>query len=444
MGQCLSKLSLKQCYFFLALIFFSTPSCFAGAASLASLEQLINQEQYAQAWDEAQLLKDQFEGDPRFDYFYGLAALETQHLDHALLALRRAVANSPEQVRPHLELARTYFLLNNQASALNEFKTALQLPMPAVVRQNVEQELKALETKASASSGGWQGSGSFALGHDSNVNLGVSKANINLPLFGEVTLDKSSVKQDSVSSELSAQFGCNQATPAKQAWFVNSHISSKQYPHAVAYNTRELEFSAGKLFIDGNKRYQLGANVQAVQLNDQDYSRSQALDASFNYQLAEDQTFLSSVAWVNTNYQQKNTKNQNNQRLQVNQQYQFNYGDLGHQLGISASHDMAEKSKYKYLNRDVFSLAYGINKVWNAQNASSISVNAQRRINQAKDLTYRVKRKDLRFTWQVAHQLQLSNKTTFFANAGYVDNNSNLKLYDSKKAFVRIGINHQF
>lgn len=445
MGLRINKLTLIKLSISLGVSMLAGHAFAAGTASLDRLQQAVENEQYAVAWQTAQTLKANYEGEARFDYLYGLAALETGHLDYALLALKRAVANAPEQVRPRLELARTYLALNNKASATNEFKAALELPMPALVRTNVEQQLQALaKGEEPVNQGVWQAATSFALGYDSNVNLGVSNASINLPIFGEVTLDDASVKQDSPLSELGAQLSYQRVQNAEQAWFISTSLNSKQYPDALAYSTRDLSLNAGKVLITGNKRYQLGLNLQALNVRDNSYSRSQGLEASLNYKLAADKNWLSALTWSHTAYQQASNKSQNNQTLQLSQQYQLNYGDLGHQIGFAVSHEIPAENKFKYLSRDVLSLGYGLNKTWNTMQTSSIGVNAQRRVNQDNDLTYRAKRKDTRLTFQIAHQVQLTNKTTFFTNAGYVKNASNLDLYDSKKAFFKAGINHQF
>lgn len=443
----IKKLTLiKHCLAWGLISFASQASLAAKAEPLADLQQTVATEQYALAWEQAKILKNSYEGDPQFDYLYGLAALETGHFDYALLALKRTVTNQPAQVRPRLELARTYLALNNKSLAISEFQEALELPMPPVVRSNVQQQLQALiqgEAEPIAR-GAWQSSVNFALGHDSNVNLGVSNASINLPIFGEVTLDGSSIRQDSPTSEWGAQLSYNQTQSEQQAWFVNTSINSKQYPHAVRYSTKDLNLNLGKVFLEGNKRYQLGLNLQALNLREQSYSRSQALEASLSYKLAENSTWLGAVTWSQTDYQQSTNKNQNNQNLQLSAQYQWNTNELGHQIGWSMSHENPEKNKFKYLNRDVVSLGYGLTKTWNPRHTSSLGINVQRRVNQDKDLTYRAIRKDKRLTLQLMHQIQVTNKLSFFANAGYVNNASNLDLYDSEKAFVKTGMNYQF
>lgn len=441
----INKLKFSNLLILFMFNLLNTPASFAAnRPDFQSLQQAIDRAQYVSAWQQAKALNDQYEGDAYFDYLYGLAALENQQLDYALLALKRAVTHDPKLVRARLELARTYLLLNNPSAAISEFKDALEFPLPAPVRSNVQAQIQQLATQPIASSGAWQGSVSFALGQDNNVNLGLNNTSINLPIFGEVILDQASVRQDSIFSELSAQLGYNRVSSPQQAWFINGNLSNKQYPHASAYHSQELGLQAGKLWIDGAKRYQLGLNLQALQLNNQAYYYSQALDASLNYQLATDKNWLSGLSWTQTNYQQTSHQSQNNQTIQLSQQYQIRQGRLGQQWGVAISHEIPAQTQFNHLSRDVLSLGYGLNHTWNDQHSSSIGINLQRRINQAEDLSYKTKRKDTRLTLQATHQMQLTNKTTLFTHAGYIDNLSNLELYDSKKAFVKLGLAHQF
>ena len=433
-------------FFYAALSYLAlSQTCFAVSPHpLFQLEQAIESEQYANAWKQAQTLKDRYEGDAQFDYLYGLAALETQHFDYALLALRRAVINNPKLVRARLELARTYAQLNNQAEAINELKTALTLPMPDQVRLNVQTYLSALEQKQQTYSGQWQKSLSFALGHDSNVNLGVSDSSISLPIFGDILLKNSSIKQDSVLNELGLALTYSQVINEQAAWFMNGNFISKHYAHAVSNNTKELSFTAGYAKEFTQYGYQISAGLQAMQLDDQNYQRTANIEGSFKQKLTTDQALVSALSWQKLEYQQANNKNQNNQKIQLSEQFYSKLGHLNQQISLAASHDVPDLSQFKYLNRDVVSVGYGLTKTLNAQTSTSIGLNLQNRLNQAEDLTYKVKRQDKRWTLQMNYQNQFSKQASFFANAGYIYNNSNLELYDSKKAFIKTGINYQF
>ncbi len=108
------------------------------------IEKLVKQQKYSLAYELATKIRSQNEGDPRFDYLFGLAALQTGHYNEAVFALERVKFASPNVIRPRLELARAYLKLNNKTAALSEFKSVLQLSPPMAVKQNIESYITAL------------------------------------------------------------------------------------------------------------------------------------------------------------------------------------------------------------------------------------------------------------------------------------------------------------
>ena len=106
-------------------------------ARLEALDVLMKRNQFPQAFELADRLVEEFEGDPDFDFKYGMAAIETQHYDQALFAFERLVIGFPDQPRYRLELARTHFYLRNLIRAEIEFHKVLKQKPPEPVVQNV-------------------------------------------------------------------------------------------------------------------------------------------------------------------------------------------------------------------------------------------------------------------------------------------------------------------
>ena len=57
------------------------------ASEIDDIKKQIQQKEFEQAYQLADSIKLEFEGDPVFDYYYALASLETGHPDKALFAL---------------------------------------------------------------------------------------------------------------------------------------------------------------------------------------------------------------------------------------------------------------------------------------------------------------------------------------------------------------------
>lgn len=89
------------------------------------MNSLVNSGQYQQAFDMGTANLEEWEGDPEFDFAYGLAALESGNPNEAVFALERVAATSTDGVlreRSRLELARAYFVTNNLTAAENSEK----------------------------------------------------------------------------------------------------------------------------------------------------------------------------------------------------------------------------------------------------------------------------------------------------------------------------------
>lgn len=133
-------------------------------------------------------------GKPEFDFYFGIAAIDSGHAGDGVLALERYVVQFPENDRARLELARGYFVLGELARAREEFEAVAARTPPPTVMANIERFLDAIRAQESR----YQPTASAYLeigaGLDSNVNSGVGTATIDVPTLGNVQLAQTGVK----------------------------------------------------------------------------------------------------------------------------------------------------------------------------------------------------------------------------------------------------------
>ena len=132
------KLNTKTTILSIFLTVFSLSASAKISVGFPVLEKNIIANNFAKAYQRATQLRNQYEGDPRFDYLYGLAALNTAHNNEAVFALERVVANSPKLTRARLDLAIAYIKIKNPNAALEQFKIALRQKPPKAVQQNIK------------------------------------------------------------------------------------------------------------------------------------------------------------------------------------------------------------------------------------------------------------------------------------------------------------------
>lgn len=112
------------------LLFFSSMALASSSASLDKLEVLIRQQDHAAAWQLAQQLMPEQEGEPRFDYLFGLAARSAGQLHQAVFALERALLSQPQSSDIRLALAVSYYDLGNLPAAEREITLLEKTTLP--------------------------------------------------------------------------------------------------------------------------------------------------------------------------------------------------------------------------------------------------------------------------------------------------------------------------
>ena len=415
----------------------------AESATLTSLEGLVNQSNYQQAWQYAQQLIKDNEGDPRFDYLYGLSALETGNYNQAVFALDRVTVNQPNAIRPRLELARAYLKINNDQAALREFREVLNLNPPATVRNNVNRYIQAM-AKKSQDNKKWiiDGLVSLAGGFDSNANFGADSSVFDTPVFGQVFLKDESLKQDSPFAEVRGQLNYRYIASDDQNWFVNTRLGHKHFTDASDFDLSDFSVQAGSIITAGKKQYQLSLRNQILQLGGASFSNTLSAEGGFAVELGKDRVVGGALRLENYDHQQQDLRDA--RRYEVSGHYRFETGDTHHRFELLAGHEQPDNQAGKHHTHNGFGIGYAARHAWDATQVSFFNVQYQQRKHRAEDPIYGDKREDDRLLLKVGHSMRLGKDLSAFADLGYIKNNSNLDIYTTDKAFVRTGIKYHF
>ena len=116
----------------------------------AEMNRLVTTDKFEEALDLGSRNLEDWEGDPEFDFVYGLTALKGGSPNGAVFALERVAATATDGVlreRARLELARAYFVTDNLTAAEILFNVVLTNNPPQNVRQNIEAFLQLIEAR---------------------------------------------------------------------------------------------------------------------------------------------------------------------------------------------------------------------------------------------------------------------------------------------------------
>jgi hypothetical protein len=165
--------------FFAASHFVTSISTFAAEneSPTTEMNDLVSVEQYQQAYDIGFVNLEEVEGDPEFDFLYGLAALESGNASEAVYALEKVTATSTDSTlrsRTRLELARAYFVTNNLTASENLFNAVVAANPPINVHQNVPAFLQLIESRKKTQSPTFNWPIASVIESDSNANCATS------------------------------------------------------------------------------------------------------------------------------------------------------------------------------------------------------------------------------------------------------------------------------
>lgn len=163
------------------------PAAFAQSEAVprvvSDLKSLIEQGRFAEAFDLG-LKNEVLTGDPLFDYYFGIAAVDSGRASLGVLALERVLLSNPGNDLARLELARGYFVLKDYERAREEFTIMSRKDIPGSVRASVDKYLASIREQDAQFRRVFKGYVDYGLGRNSNVTT-IADGAVPFPLFGK-------------------------------------------------------------------------------------------------------------------------------------------------------------------------------------------------------------------------------------------------------------------
>ncbi|MEY3658134.1 MAG: hypothetical protein RL425_895 [Pseudomonadota bacterium] len=224
---------------------FAFPALGQAATSLPEqMKLLIEQRRAAEAYSLGLPATDQI-GEPLYDYYFGIAAVDAGHTFLGVMALERFLLADPSNNLARLELGRAYFKLGDYVRARQEFKVVLAAGPPSSVQATINKFLSAMENPNKTEKSAFGAFVEVAGGATSNANSGISGSAIDLPGFGTVTLADSGIRQSSGLAFLSA--GSFASIPVTKGLRAIGSVSGyyRAFSNVPAFDMANFNASAG-------------------------------------------------------------------------------------------------------------------------------------------------------------------------------------------------------
>lgn len=432
----------------IALLLLQAPFTFAADAYNADhMKTLFNNYQRQKAYDYARQYLADMEGDPYFDYLYGVSAIDAGHASQGVFALERVLLAYPDDHVARLELARGYFILEEYPRARQEFEKVLAVNPPESVQEttrNFLDQIRLKEARYRTTSSGYVALG---YGTDSNVNSGVDQDKLTVI----TTLDSDSLGQDDTFSNLS---GAWQITvPFAPGWMFNSGINADLRKNSQLSQfdtlTGTLQVGVSRLFKDS--QYKGTLLYQDFNLDGDQYRSLAGLNLDWIWSFTQKSRLTTNLQYVLLDYPDQDSRNSSLASLSLNYSYSFSgslspYVFFGVNVGQETPDDTSQGAKSN-TDRSITGARTGINLTFTPRLAFQTSVGLQKSeygAAQTFPAFFGITRSDDFVTADMALLWLFYKDWRLDLRASTIKNDSNVELYNYDRTQVSLGVNYAF
>ena len=415
----------------------------AFAAPVDEVKALIDQGKAAEAYAVAKKYPDEL-GNPAFDFYYGVAAIDAGHAGEGVLALERYVANFPDNQQARLELARGYYVLGDDARAREEFEGVQKTNPPPGVQANIQRFIDAIHARESQYK---TTSGFFAevgVGHDTNVNGGLNSPNITLPVFGPVTLTTGVKLRDNFLAMAAGGTITHPVAPGV-ALFGTASADAKANNSQTAFDQGTINVAGGVSVIQDKNLWRATGSYSELSVGHDWYRKATGISGEVNHQLDELQTVSGFVQYAKLDYQPPNdVRNADLWALGAGYRRAF-IGNWQPLLTLSASYGEERDQKNRPdLGRKFYGGRIGLAATPAPRWSASAGLSYQDSRYDGPDILLGQVRKDKYYGVDALVAYALDRNWSLRGEYNYNNNKSNLALYEFERHLFMFKVRYEF
>ena len=416
------------------------------AAPADEVKALVEANKPAEAYELGKKNQASF-GEPAFDFYFGIAAVDTGHAGDGVLALERYLLNFPDNVSARLQLARGYFVLGEDARSREEFEAVQKLSPPADVASTITRFLDAIrlrESRYTTSAGGYV---ELGFGRDTNVNGGVPNANIFLPNLGPIVVAQSGTKISDNFWSIGAGGYVSYPIAPGVALFANGAGEQKLNDKSEdrQFDLGNFNFAGGVSILREKNLFRFSASDNVITLDHRTYRSGIGGSAEWQYQLDELQSFSLGGQWAALRYTDPNApRNADFTGLTAGYRRAFSH-DWQPVLTLSANigneHDIKERPD---LGRKLYGGRAAVSFTPAAQWGVALGATYQRSDYASPDLILATTRHDDYYALDGSVTYLLTRNWSVRGEAVLTKNHSNVELYTFPREIYAIKLRYEF
>jgi tetratricopeptide (TPR) repeat protein len=419
--------------------------------AIEQLNQLVAANRYEDAYNVSKEMMKEHEGEPEFDFLFGLSALETGRPNEAVFALERITYSYPDQMRVKLELARAFFQLNNYQASRELFNEVLGTNPTDNVKANIKVFLNQITERENDIAGSFDFFVSANLGSDSNINSATSLGVVAIPGIGNVTLSSNGTSINDNFNELGAGVAYNKPFSKTSGLTLTGNLNRHDNFSSNDFDIDVFAADATYFDINGNIRMSYGLKGQLVNLNGERFQDSSSLLVSMTRSPGDGWTQSLTGAYTLVRYDDGLNKNASlrdvNQAL-VSGALGKAVGKFNHTVSIYYGDEHAVNSAGENNAQQFYGVAFAEQYQLDSKNVPYFRIAYHHSENKKEDaifsLVENTVRSDNALNASLGWVWLMNTNVNITSDVTYTNNDSNLALYKYDRLKFQTGVRYQF
>lgn len=271
--------------------------------AVADMKSLVQQGRFADAFSLG-MKHESLAGEPIYDYYFGVAAVDSGRASLGVLALERVLLSNPGNDLARLELARGYFVLEDYERAREEFLILAAKDLPPSVKASIEKYLGAIRGKDPEFRTVSKGYIEYAIGHNSNVNSSTNQS-VLFPLFGQ-SVDPVLIQPDRAKSSALSQLAVGLSTSgpivAGVKYNLGVDVSHRQYSSVDSFDQTTGGVGFGVEYGGETALYRLSTFAQQAQLDSNKLRDTYGLAVEYSKPLNKETSIRGGLGFAQLRY----------------------------------------------------------------------------------------------------------------------------------------------
>jgi len=414
-----------------------------------TMKSLLDQGEAGEAFLRGSKVEEEKEGDPNFDYYYGMAAIDAGEVGRGVFALERVLYQRPNMLSAQLELARGYFLLKQYDQAKRLFSRVLIATPPQNVRDKINIFLAVIEKREASEQARLITYFEGVSGYDSNTNFAPDNASFFSPTLGEGQLDESGTSKSGGFTDLLGGLSYYKPYDETRTQFFRIDLADHNVWWTGGLDTFAYTAQMGVISKMSEDLATTGQFIyQGYDLAGEDYRQLIGLAANASYTLNPQRSIQFGISILEFDYADFDNRDavEYNVSAAMNQQVSFLYPALwnaGIQIGMSDPR-LDSFSTRAQTEKEFWRLSLSQRVPISDSVGLTVSASYMDSEYSGEDVIFVVTREDKLLDIKVQLDWRWNVKWRVRFETGYKEQDSNIEIYTFDRAHAQLGVRYEY